>query len=706
MAPRTLEELTEEEKERLRAIDERLAELQAEQKKQQRLSEIDARLAELRSSQEQPATPFTPEQEAILDEIGGTREEKVAAGAEILGERVGTAGSIALQAILGAGGNVRSLIERFKGSEEARQTLATTEAIQQGLGASAEGDLGTIPLPGGVSLDVSGTLSGALQSFVTSAAAAPAGVAGILTLFGAQAANNADKKFEDRNKERIAEGLEPLPESSRLGFIAANIITEVGPELFFNKIGLPGLEKILTGGFKASKSVAKTVARGIAGEVIPEVVTTLGQTAADIGFEVDPDALENLPQALVDTIAQAAIPGGVGGLSVGLQFAKPTRRSVEAVVGAPLPEGLRKQEEREKAVEEAQRSFEDDLVAQAAEIAPEPAPEPLVKPPEPIPEPSEAILEAPEVSEVQKEALEPEAVPPDVSEAVEEAVEVAAPDKEQESEAQRQNRVADEAAGQKHTSQETDESVDEVVKFAVDRGRPDPESPPVAVKNESTDRIREMIGADEINSRRTMSQADLLREAIDTKQDERSLGIAQQIIAEPRQLTDLETAGFAVRMSKLVVEYNDAVGVMDQAIDDADITSAAAQMNRIEDELDIITQASRFAGTLESAAFRARKLTIDNNLDLLHVVARAKANKGTNLTKEERADLKETTDKLDAANKRNDELLKQLEEKDAAVNAQTYLNAKKKSVLKMTTQERDVQRNALVAKLKQLKECG
>lgn len=196
------------------------------------------------------------------------------------------------------------------------------------------------------------------------------------------------------------------------------------------------------------------------------------------------------------------------------------------------------------------------------------------------------------------------------------------------------------------TSAEVDEALDRLV----------------SAKNVSMDEMRADLGLDAIPSAQRKKQQVSVDNAIRDGVPDRALRIAAEVQENPRQMTDEEEAGLLVRRVQLRDEYEGAQRKVKTTKDEAEISMLNAEMNRIEAEYDLLSQALRTAGTEIARALAFRRNFIDEKFDVLSVKTRARRAKGKDLTADESAKFEELVAKLNEANAEIDKLQAKLDE--------------------------------------------
>ena len=222
----------------------------------------------------------------------------------------------------------------------------------------------------------------------------------------------------------------------------------------------------------------------------------------------------------------------------------------------------------------------------------------------------------------------------------------------------------------------------------------------LSVKNLSMGEVREDLGLGKVPSEQRKKQQTSVDNAIEKRIPENALRIATEVQQNPRQMTDEEEAGMLVRSVQLRDEYKGLKKQLASA-DEADRSMISANMDRIEAEFDIISRATKTAGTEIARALAFRRSYIDEEYDILSVKTRARAKKGRALTEKEVAKFEELTTKLDDANKKIAELQEKADE--AAVSE--FVQSSKRPA-KRSTGQKMASISALSRRINELLEQG
>ncbi len=222
----------------------------------------------------------------------------------------------------------------------------------------------------------------------------------------------------------------------------------------------------------------------------------------------------------------------------------------------------------------------------------------------------------------------------------------------------------------------------------------------LSVKNLTMGEMREDLGLGNVPSAQRKKQQTSIDNAIKDKVPEKALRIATEVQESPRQMTDEEEAGLLVRSVQLRDEYEGAKKQITTTVSEAEKDMLNAEMNRVEAEFDIISRATKTAGTEIARALAFRRNFIDESYDILSVKTRARAAKGKELTETEVAKFEELVANLDIANEKIVELQAKMDE----VTANNFVKVSKRS--KRTVSQRNTDIENLGTKINQLLEQG
>lgn len=119
--------------------------------------------------------------------------------------------------------------------------------------------------------------------------------------------------------------------------------------------------------------------------------------------------------------------------------------------------------------------------------------------------------------------------------------------------------------------------------------------------------------------------------------DRKAETLADEVLNRPRGLNDEETAGLVLRAQELKNEHARVTKEIEAATDPAEIQAKSAEQKAIENAFEKVSAATKQSGTENARALAAHKLTINQDFDLVSVVAGLKAAKGRELTPAERS---------------------------------------------------------------------
>lgn len=234
----------------------------------------------------------------------------------------------------------------------------------------------------------------------------------------------------------------------------------------------------------------------------------------------------------------------------------------------------------------------------------------------------------------------------------------------------------------------------------------DKELPSVtSARNAAIAEDRESMGLDEVASVTRKSWKTSLKNAEKKKLADNALRTAAEVNDTPRALNDEETAGIVIKAARLKNEHKGLMEKIKQVPgnDIAIIKSLSAEMEQVETEFEMLSDALKLSGTEMGRALASRKLTINQSYDLVSVAVRAKAAKGEALSAQERQRLAELTTKLEGAMAKIEALQKQVDE-STAQNAIKSRGVKRYS--RMSLEQKDTELNSLVSEINELVEKG
>lgn len=196
-----------------------------------------------------------------------------------------------------------------------------------------------------------------------------------------------------------------------------------------------------------------------------------------------------------------------------------------------------------------------------------------------------------------------------------------------------------------------------------------PVTPDLAAKNASMDEARAVMGLPDINKPAVpganMPHHVAEQEAIRKNIPERAAGIVMDYLSDKRKepLSQLETAGLAVygdRLNEVYARLSEDVNNL--TLDEGERMAKAAELERVEQDFDLLSRAMRQSGTAQSLAFSQRKHIVGSDYRPLAVESRAAAVKGKKLNSTEKRKVGKAVREHDAAEKN----LVEQEKKEAA----------------------------------------
>lgn len=187
-----------------------------------------------------------------------------------------------------------------------------------------------------------------------------------------------------------------------------------------------------------------------------------------------------------------------------------------------------------------------------------------------------------------------------------------------------------------------------------------------SARKSQTTEDRTSLGLDSFDSPERRSWQTVLDTAHSQGVPDRATRIAAEVNEKPRALSDVETAGLVVHASRLKTEHGSLMSSLQKATDPTDIRILSTEANRVEQEFDHLSQALRSSGTEKGRALAAQKLTIDQDMNLVSVLNRAKSAKGTELKSAERA-------RMETLSKQHEQLTQRVSDLESQMNEQAVL---------------------------------
>jgi len=175
----------------------------------------------------------------------------------------------------------------------------------------------------------------------------------------------------------------------------------------------------------------------------------------------------------------------------------------------------------------------------------------------------------------------------------------------------------------------------------------EPEVTGTSIKNRSVEADRAALGLNDLPKPERQSFEGWIAKAKEQKIDAEADKIAKRVLDSGEDLSETESAGIALRMSKLKQDHASIIKDINKALDEgADASTLSKQLADIEDEFDTLSKATKQSGTSTARALVARKLTIDDDYELISTLQRARARAGRDLTDAERGVFEKNTASL------------------------------------------------------------
>jgi hypothetical protein len=161
--------------------------------------------------------------------------------------------------------------------------------------------------------------------------------------------------------------------------------------------------------------------------------------------------------------------------------------------------------------------------------------------------------------------------------------------------------------------------------------------------------------------------------------------LADEVLAKPRALNDVETGQLVLRAQEIKNQHSQTMKEIGAATDPDVISAKRNEADALQREFDKITEATKKSGTEKGRALASQKLTINQDFDLVSVLQRAKAAKGKELTIEERS-------KFEGMTKQIEELQTKLAESEIKLKA----NQLQKEINKISRQRKRSETKAVL----------
>lgn len=216
-------------------------------------------------------------------------------------------------------------------------------------------------------------------------------------------------------------------------------------------------------------------------------------------------------------------------------------------------------------------------------------------------------------------------------------------------------------------------------------------------------RLREETGLNKLDKPVRRKWETALKEADPSSAD----AIAQEVINNPRTLTDSEQASLVVRAAELANQHEALVKKAAEQVEagSPDGQASFGQADAIAEQIETLTRASDLAGTEAGRALSIRRMMVSReSFKITDIVRKAVERKGEALTQEEKIELTKLVEKLEAKGKEVEALQKSLEEaEERASKAEAEKTVKKtKHSRKADKATIKKDREAIKAELKKL----
>lgn len=185
------------------------------------------------------------------------------------------------------------------------------------------------------------------------------------------------------------------------------------------------------------------------------------------------------------------------------------------------------------------------------------------------------------------------------------------------------------------------------------------ETTPTSARNASMQADRAEFGLEALPRPATRKDTELLESAKEAHKSDptEAARIADKVLNGKHTLSDKETLQLDLRTQEVKNTHDRLLKEINDATDDATIASKSADVDALEAEFNKLSEATDKSGTEQGRAFRARRLTINQDMELLPMLARAKKARGRGLTDEERSKITEQAKQIETLTKERDAAL-------------------------------------------------
>jgi hypothetical protein len=235
---------------------------------------------------------------------------------------------------------------------------------------------------------------------------------------------------------------------------------------------------------------------------------------------------------------------------------------------------------------------------------------------------------------------------------------------ETQQEAQRRRETSDTARTSAAGSVEQAASPTDVPPEIESQSRGEP-LPVFGTRNAVTERIRQMLGLDGVPTPDKQTQAQWLKEAIESGMAEegRALELAAAIVAGPRVMSGREDMAIKYAGAQLMLESERLRQEAKAAQTDAQRKDIEVRRQQLDDKIELLTRAAKVAGTEWGRAGVARQADIDDDGNLQNNIRRFEDARGKPATANQRAKIEKLTDELVRARQQIEEMKQQMIEK-------------------------------------------
>jgi hypothetical protein len=254
----------------------------------------------------------------------------------------------------------------------------------------------------------------------------------------------------------------------------------------------------------------------------------------------------------------------------------------------------------------------------------------------------------------------------------------------------------------------TDQTVAEVTAASkVDTTAP---TYPASATHARMEEIRERTGIGQVWTHEKVSDIDNQNAAIrlGLNKIEKMVQVAGEIFAQPDVLVHSNirpavlVAGFRLAIAEFELEHAALQEMIDNATNQSDIRLLGAEINRLEEDMDLVMLANEFYGSEQGLAFRQRAVGMGKDYSLKGILRRAKGIVGEDVTGATKKVFEQIHAKLEKANLRIKKLETSLKERKAVRALKT--GAKKAARMQPKTRKASIAE--LAAKVNEMIEKG